>query len=107
MSLMVGLTRVYGLAIPLWDGRNRHCGAKVTVAHLSTYRPATTWYRGVSAVHAIYAVCGGIRGRIPTDLSAQCATPPRAAHALTERYHPMPDLQSYSSTTEHTYCVTL
>jgi len=66
VCLMVELTRVGEVTIPLWDARDRHCGARLAIAHLSPTIPQQTWFRGVVAVHVTHAVGGGIRGRIPS-----------------------------------------
>ena len=47
VCLMVELTRVCEVTIPLWDARDRHCGARLAIAHLPPTIPQQTWFRGV------------------------------------------------------------
>ena len=66
VCLMVELTRVCEVTIPLWDARDRHCGARLAIAHLSPPSRNKLGSGASSIVHVTHAVCGGIRGRIPS-----------------------------------------
>ena len=100
---MVELTRVCEVTIPLWDARDRHCGARLAIAHLLPTIPQQTWFRGV--VHCtchprcLWGYPRPYTFRVMRDTPS--ALRPRTPHAPIEYQHlaPGPDSHSFSCPT--------
>jgi hypothetical protein len=73
---MVGLTRVCELTIPRWDERDRHCGAKLTIAHLSPTVPQQLGI-GASVLYMSPTLCVGVSAAVYL-----LVLPRNARHAL-------------------------